>query len=447
MFVEAFSWAVIGYVFIYAFLLPWQSGMGHYIAWERSVEGSMAALYAQLGKLAAGSSRTKFSLLLLAHLPDGIPILAWGVLASLSVEVFPYGTWDHLLERIGWSPPPSNIGYIMPACFFLPTVAFILARNAARTVVCGLCTSTGEKEKGQKERQSCTSLRYRKDVFLPCSFWQFFWPETFLEVADREKNSFPVRIVSGGIGNHASCPECPKKPNVPLEQAARTCGGHEGKYSEHSGGTYPTEGNDDLFGRSGLEKTGSFRISDETRRNGQETKKKACFPESTEAVFFGADLNDTGRNSGQFASEVMADFVEKGMQAEAKVAERELGRGDKPEEQRGDSVDASRGLKLFQETEKQHIENTNTKRADGFKQNNPLLKIWYITLFPIYSFFLLPTAIRSRFDWWVDKSIRKDKSRIAIALTFVGWVASWLVEAYIMGVAAVIIGWQAVRFS
>jgi hypothetical protein len=447
LFVKAFSWVTIGYVLIYVFLLPWQSGMGHYIPWERSVEGSIAVLYARLGKLAAGPSRTKFSFLLLAHVPDGIPLIMWGAVACLCAVLLSGRIWDTLLAPTEGVLPPDEAGLLVIACFLLPIAMFVLARNAARTAVCGLCTSTGEKEKGQKERQNCASLRHRKDVFLPCSFWQFFWPETSPKVADREKNPFSVCIVSGGIGDHASCSECPEKPNVPFEQAARTCGGREGKCSEHSGGAYPAERNDDLFGWSGLEKTGSFRISDESRRNGQEAEKKACFLESSEAVFFGADLNGAGGNSDQFASEVMADLVEKGVQAEAKVAKSELGRGDKPEEQRGDLVDAGRGLKLFQEAEKQHIENTKTKRANGFKQGDPLLKIWYITLFPVYSFFLLPTAIRSRFDWWVDRSIRKDKSKIAISLTIVGWVASWLAEAYMMGVAAVIIGWLAVRFS
>lgn len=446
MFIKAFSWAIIGYVFIYAFLLPWQAGMGHYIPWERSVEGPVAHLYARLGKLAAGPSRMKFSLLLLAHVPDGIPLIMWGVSAYLCTVLWAGGIWETLFARIDGALPPDKARLLLIACLLLPIAMFVLARNAARTAVCGLCISTGEKKKGQKERQSCTSLRYREEVLLPCSFWQFFWPETASETADREKNPFPVRVVSGGIGDHAGYPECTEKPDVPFDQAARACGDCEGKYGKHGGGAYSAEGNDYLFGRGGLEEAGPFRVSYEPPRNGRRAKEELRFSEASEAVFFGADLNDAGGDPDQSASKVMTDLVEKRVQVETKVAEGELGRGDKPEEQRGDPVDTGRSLKLFQEAKEQPIKNAETGRADYSEQDDALLKIWYIILFPVYSFFLLPTAIRSRFDWWADRNIRRDKSKTAVALSFVGWVASWLAEAYMMGVAAVIICWLATKF-
>ncbi|WP_373995957.1 hypothetical protein [Moorella sp. E308F] len=142
----------------------------------------------------------------------------------------------------------------------------------------------------------------------------------------------------------------------------------------------------------------------------------------------------------------MTGFVEKRVQIAAKIAEGELGPGDKPEEQRGDSVGTRSSLKLFQEAKKQPVKNTENERADYFEQDDALLKIWYITLLPIYSFFLLPTAFRSRLDWWADKNTRKDKSKIFVVLSFAGWAASWLAEAYMMGVAAVAICWLATKF-
>ncbi len=449
MLIEALFCIVIGYTFIYLFLLPWQASVGHYIPWERTVGGSTTGLYARLAKWVSGSSRTRFSLLLLAHVPDGIPLLLWGALACLCSAPFCHGSlWAVFYGHAGGKFSPREAEFLEGVWrFLLPVAMFVFARNAARTAVCGLCASDDEKEKGQEERQNCASLRYRKGVFLPCGFWQFFWPGTAPEAADREEKPFPVSVVPGRIGDDARYPERTEESGVPPDKAARMGGEREGERGKQGGGAYPAEGNNYLFDRGGLEKAGSFRIADEPRGKGQEAEEESRLSEAPEAVLLGADLDDAWLGSDQPAREVVAEFVKEGVKAETEVGKGELGKSDKPEERRGNLLDAGREPDLFQETQKHRIKNTRTEDADDFRQGGFLLfdAVWYV-IFPVYLLFLLPTAIRSRLDWCFDKKARKEKPKVAAFLSFVGWFVSWLAEACAMGVAASGIGWLAAKF-
>ena len=428
------TWAIAGYVYFYLFFRPMNVMMGHLIPWSPQLIGPVTRIYSRLGSMVAGRTRSKFSLMLLAHISDGIPVFAWGVFAFLSTLLYLPGNW---LGRLLGDLPEQIAQPLAVAYLCLPMIMFVFARNAARTVVCALCRSTANGLDGEKKAHDGYDLCYRKGLVKPCGFGQFFWPRTAPEPTEGEQESRPVGAVSGRIGEYAVHPDSPEEPNMQFEQPGHAGSYNKGNYCNYGGDSYSSQRNDNLFKRSGLEGVWFLRISG--KAHGNQTDEKLGVSEKAGTESGNADSYCANGNAHQQVGQKMPHFVEKSMYIYAEETEGEFGSYSKTEEDSRNMVETREAFEFPHQTREKGVDNKagNVNRNIAHRVDLLFTNVLYSVVLPFYAFALLFTAIRSRFEYLMCSEGTGVKDWVCKIFSFFAWIFSWPVEICATGATTV----------
>lgn len=406
------------------FLMAYLSGLtvcrcyGSLSQWWGCLPLPLAPLYAALGKLVVGGSPTRFSLLSSARISRGGILLAWWAVSVYIVM----GFWQQRFKDL--SPLGAHTSFpaeALPAILLFPaaalsTVLFLWEGFASRTVACAFCLSEGPEEsaggevkpkKRQYDNPDC--LHDSRNRPAPCRPGQFSWPSFPLEEAGSGKqDSRAIEVVAEDVLEKYEETSNSKEGQVDFDFQDSHFGYKKGGQRKEGGGAEPTQRDKDLPERCRLKGPRSRRVSAEPARHGgnAEDRFSGAPPHEVGAT----DPHQSGAVAENAEHQEVSRLVEDGV--EPGVKEEFCNRTDGGEERtahgkRSDFVEKILNI------------------ANHFCLL--LLCAFYLLTLPLNAFFLLPTAVRSRFDRWLSSD------GWAFALSVLAWAATWFADLLAFG--------------
>lgn len=429
-----FFW-LFAYFFVAGILMPANSFMGHYLGWVCTIPPVLAKPYASLGKLIVGSSRSRFSLLVVAQTGGGFALI-W----ALFVASFSYPLFGRYFAEL--KTPELTLATI-GTVFLLPAIMFLLARNAARTVVCALCSSSSgnEADTQKKYHRSDEMCYYDGEATKPCRPGRFFWPGFPFEVGNGEQNSGPVAISAERVCSKHCRSYSSEKPGEQCEYTAVCFSKGKGDHRQHSSYTQTSQGNGDLLEWCSFESTRFFGVSSESARYGGNAENR-FFPEGKLDVD-ATKANETRRVVEPLINQEMSYLVKSSMYPRTEKTVSKFRDESKPQETYWNTLNSTEPEYFRGNPKEEGVQEIKSKINHWI--NTTCLFIFtiiYAMILPIYTVFLLFTALRSRLEGWMtDAHARESKQRAYVILLFLAWALSWIAEACAMGVVAVSVAW------
>ncbi|WP_156896699.1 hypothetical protein [Desulfovirgula thermocuniculi] len=386
--------------------------------WCGYLPSPLAPLYATLGKFVVSNSPTRFSLLCSARISRGGILFVWWVVSIYVIMGFWQQKFENLALQGTWASIPAEA---LPAILLLPaatlsTILFLWEGFASRTVACAFCLlespekGTGDEVKSQKRQYDNPDCFHdSRNRPAPCRPGQLSWPRFSLEKAGSGKQDpCAVEVVAKDVLEEYGKTSNSKESQVDFNSRDGYLGREEGGQRKEGGDAEAAQRNEDLPERRRLESTWSCRVP-------------------AEPAGYGGDAED--RFSGVSANKVSVANSHQPRAVTKDAEHQEVSR----------LVDDS--VKPSMEEKFCNCTNNGERGTASGKYNNLVEKIlnivdhfclllvcaFYLLTLPFNALFLLSTAVRSRFDCWLDSGGR------AFALSALAWTAMWFADLLIFG--------------